>query len=130
MDMEDWQLRLRPGELEEFEEFELPEVSVAVVDDPPAGFETIEYWVWHDNELVPAPPNKVARIRELEALQRLAAWRAQEERARSRPRRLTQLGDYRRFREWIHAVVAHVLGKWAQPAGGRVLMSGSDARID
>jgi hypothetical protein len=65
-------------ELAAFETFELPGEGELDVEDA-CGDHDIEYWVWSGNRLVPASPDKLARIRECEALDRLK-WRIERER--------------------------------------------------
>lgn len=77
--MIEWEPWLRPGEMEAFETFEQPDPSAGELDVADAERrQDVPYWVWHNNRLVPAPPDKVARIREIEALRRLDLWRRNE----------------------------------------------------
>lgn len=64
------ELYVSDDELAAFETFELPGDGELDVEDA-FGEHDIEYWVWDGNRLIPAPPNKLARIHELEALDRL-----------------------------------------------------------
>jgi hypothetical protein len=116
-----------PGELEAFADFELPGEGAIDVEEA-FGEHEIEYWVWHDNRLIPAPPDKLARIQELEALQRLDEWRAAQERERRSAQRRAGLAGVRRVWGRVRATVAGALGRDAAPPGARITVPGGEAR--
>lgn len=103
--MMEWEPWLQPGELEAFEAFEQPDPAFGEIDA--ADLERrdeVPYWVWHQNRLVPAPPEKVARIQEIEALRRLEIWKRRERLIRQRDTHSRRLW---RAAEWLrdHAKV-------------------------
>jgi hypothetical protein len=75
MDSGEW--RRQPGELEDFETFERPGPGELDVEDA-FGAHHIEYWIWHNDRLIPASPDRAARLRELDALHRLHSWQRLE----------------------------------------------------
>lgn len=98
-----------PGEIEGLDVFERPGPGELDVEDAFADH-NIEYWIWHNNRLVPASPDRAARLREIDALHRLDSWKLLEQETQRRARRAAR---YRRVLEWIHAVSLWVLARGA-----------------
>lgn len=75
--MENREWSRQSGDFEDFGMFERPGPGELDVEDA-FGQHDIEYWIWHDNRLIPASPDTAARLRELDALHRLRAWQRME----------------------------------------------------
>jgi hypothetical protein len=102
--------------------------------DPWEGDHNIEYWVWHEDRLVPAPPKEVVCIQEEErtrdAMWRLEQMHERERReARSLKRRLSSIrvwhvGGMPAVVQWLryrrrHGQAAHAEGARAERSSAR-----------
>ncbi len=112
-----------------FEEFEVPEpgddLDVDAAFDSPVGDDgDVQYFVWDGRRLVPASPNKLARIHELEALDRLhalekkqAALDASDERVRPMILSRVRLAMTRVWTLRLHRRRTHVTAPVSHPTG-------------
>ncbi|GAC1447035.1 MAG: hypothetical protein PVSMB4_01090 [Ktedonobacterales bacterium] len=107
--MENREWSRQSGDSEEFGLFERPGPGELDVEDA-FGAHDIEYWIWHDNRLIPASPDTAARLRELDALHRLHAWQRMERDVRRGTRR-TAL--FRRAAGRLRTVARWTLGRGA-----------------